>query len=294
MTTPDWRPAGKRAAICFTVDDVHPAPVAEEALTHVRWLQERHPLLRATLFTTPDWRSREPFPTAKIVRHVPLLRDLVFTVPVHPAGTYRLDRHERFCSMLRQWPQVEIGLHGLHHVRRGMRPIVELSGRSAGTCSRLLTAAMAMFEQARLPVVPGLSPPGWEASPSLLQAMTGLGLTFVASARDLTTPITPDAVAAGSGLRGVSLLRPERVAGGLLHFTTNFQATSTLERAFAILDAGGLLAIKAHLLPGAGTYRALDALNVEYRDHLDRLFVAITQRYGETLWWTSMGEIASR
>ena len=51
MTVSDWLPAGKRAAVCLTVDDVHPAPVAEEALGHVRWLQERHPFLRATLFT---------------------------------------------------------------------------------------------------------------------------------------------------------------------------------------------------------------------------------------------------
>jgi Uncharacterized protein conserved in bacteria (DUF2334) len=294
MTVSDWLPAGKRAAVCLTVDDVHPAPVAEEALGHVRWLQERHPLLRATLFTTPDWRSRAPFPTAKIVRHVPLLRDAVFTVPVDPPGTYRLDRHERFCSMLREWGRVEIGLHGLHHVRRGMRPIVEFAGRSVAACSRRLTAALAIFEEARLPIVRGMSPPGWEAPPPLVRAMAGLGLTFVASARDLDTPVRPGAVTGGSGLRSVSLLRPERLAGGVVHFTTNFQATSTLERAFAILDAGGLLAIKAHLLAGVGSYRALDGLSLEYREHLDRVLAAISERYRDTLWWTSMGEIASR
>jgi predicted deacetylase len=282
-----------RPAVCFSVDDVHPAPVAAEALGHVRWLQERHPQLRVTLFTTPDWRTVDPYPTRRFLSRVPFVRDRIFTVAVHPHGTYRLDRHDDFCALLRGWQSAEVGLHGLHHVRTGMRPVLEFEGRSRDDCRTILNDAMAIFDDARLPFVRGMSPPGWEAPPPLLAAMVDAGFAFVASARDLDTPVTSDAVANGSGLRGVPLIRPSRIEPGLAHFPTNFQATSTLDRALAILECGGLLSIKAHLLAQSGAYRALDGLTPEYRDSLDRLFSTIEERFGDDVWWTSMGEMAS-
>jgi hypothetical protein len=275
------------------VDDVHPAPVAREALGHVQWLQQRHPSLRVTLFTTPDWRTLDPYPSRKLLAHIPIVRDRVFTVRVHPRGTFRLDRHEEFSAMLRDWPGAEIGLHGLHHVRTGLRPVLEFADRSTAECRATIEAAMELFERARLPFVPGMCPPGWHATPELLAAMRDAGLTFVASARDLDTPVTPDAVANGSGLRGVALFRPQRIEPGLVHIPTNFQATTAIERALDIIAGGGLLSIKAHLLAESGPYRALDGLTPHYRNHLDRVFSTLEDRYGEELWWTSMGEIAS-
>ena len=276
-----------RPAVCFSVDDVHPAPVAAEALSHVRWLQERHPQLRVTLFTTPDWRTLDPYPTR------PFVSDEQFTVDVHPSGTFRLDRHDGFCSLLRGWSGAEVALHGLQHVRTGMRPVLEFENRDRDECRATLTEAMAIFEAARLPFVRGMSPPGWEAPPPLLEAMHDIGFAFVASARDLDTPIAHDATANGSGLRGVSLVRPQRIEPGLTHFPTNFQATSPIERAMAILECGGLLSIKAHLLAQSGSYRALDGLTPEYRDYLHRVFSTIEERFGDEVRWTSMGELAS-
>ena len=58
----DWRRACATAAVCLTVDDVHPTnadgpsrvgDVAREALGHLEWLLARHPLLKATLFVLP-------------------------------------------------------------------------------------------------------------------------------------------------------------------------------------------------------------------------------------------------
>jgi hypothetical protein len=123
--------------------------------------------------------------------------------------------------------------------------------------------------------------------------MRDAGLTFVASARDLDTAIFPDARASGSGLTGVSLLRPQRIDPGLIHFPTNFQATSSIGRALSIIESGGLLSIKAHLLAGSGSYRALDGLTPQYRDHLDRVLCTVEDRAGDDVWWTSMGEIAA-
>lgn len=288
-----WLPPAKRAAVCFSVDDVHPAPVAREALSHVEWLQSRHPQLRVTLFTTPDWRTLDAYPTRKLLARIPIVRDHVFTVAVHPRGTYRLDRHQAFCDFLRNWKGAEVGLHGLHHVRTGMHPVLEFERRTTAQCLALLDEAMALFDDAQLRFVRGMTPPGWYASPQLLRAMRDAGLSFVASARDLDTPVAPGALAHGSGLTGVPLFRPERIEPGLLHIPTNFQATSTIERALAILDSGGLLSIKAHLLVESGSYRALDGLAPAYRDHLDRLFFTIEDRFGDGVCWTSMGELAS-
>src|SRR5260221_593591 len=96
-----WLPPAKRAAVCFSVDDIHPAPVAREALGHVEWLQERHPQLRVTLFATPDWRTLDPYPTSGFLARIPVVRDHVFTVAVHPRGTFRLDLHEACCAFRR-------------------------------------------------------------------------------------------------------------------------------------------------------------------------------------------------
>ena len=280
-------------SVCFSVDDVHPSPVAAGALAHVQWLQQRHPQLRVTFFTTADWRTLDPYPTRNFVRRIPIVRDRVFTVAVHPRGTFRLDRHAEFCALLRDWPAGELALHGLHHVRTGLEPVREFAGLDANQCRRVIESSMRVFESARLPFVPGMAPPGWEASPELLAAMHASGLKFIASARDLETPVAPDARTNGSGLRGLSLVRPQRIEPDLLHFTTNFQATSPVERALAILQCDGLLSVKAHLLAESGSYRALDGLTTAYRDYLDRVFCTIEDRFGNDVRWTSMGELAS-
>jgi hypothetical protein len=98
-----------------------------------------------------------------------------------------------------------------------------------------------------------------------------------------------------SGLRGVSLIHPTRIAqGALVHFTTNFQATSPIERAVAIIEAGGVLAIKAHIIKNAFGHVAVDGVDAVYCNFLDLLFAELARRYGDRLWWTTMGEMAAR
>ena len=149
--------------------------------------------------------------------------------------------------------------------------------------------------QAGLDVAPGLAPPGWHAPPSLIEAMPQVGLSFLASARDVVTPVVSGALTNQSGLQGVSLLHPQWIADGrVVHMTSNFQATSPLARALAILDAGGLLAIKGHIIKDAMGHVALDGMDTLYRNYLDVVFGELTRRYGDTLWWTSMSEVAEQ
>lgn len=289
--------------MCFSIDDVHPGKstdcyeaggdLGKGALGHVEWLLERHPRLRVTLFTTPDWREMSPMPTRKLLARVPYVRDRVYLMKVRRRGEMRLDRHPEFVAYLRGLPRTEIGVHGLHHIHPGRTVFVEFQNQGVGACKRVLEQALGIFRDAGLEVVSGVGPPGWNAPPALLEAMVQLGLTFVASARDIVNPVSADARTKMSGIKGVSLVYPDLVANGrLVHFTTNFQATSTLERALGILEVGGLLSIKGHIIKNAMGQISLDGVDGLYRNYLDLLFRELHRRYGDALWWTSMGEIA--
>jgi hypothetical protein len=117
----------------------------------------------------------------------------------------------------------------------------------------------------------------------------------VSAARDIDSPVAPGVLTNGSGLRGVALITPEHLAGvGLVHLPINFQATSSINRAYAIVEAGGLLSIKAHAIPDAMGYIALDGLDHRYCDRLRHLFGSLHEQYGDLLWWTSMDEVANR
>jgi hypothetical protein len=291
--------------VCFSIDDVHPGKstdfyeaggdLGKGALGHVEWLLERHPNLHVTLFTTPDWREMSPWPTRKLLARVPYVRDRVYLTDVRKRGEMRVDRHPEFVDYLRRLPRTEVALHGLHHIHPGRDVFVEFQNQSVPACKRALEQAMAIFRSARLELAPGLAPPGWNAPLALQEAMGQLGLTFLGSARDILTPVSADATTNMSGLKGVSLIHPELVMNGrLVHFTSNFQATSPIERALAVLDAGGLLAIKGHIIKNAMGLIALDGIDGLYRNYLDLLFNELHRRYGDALWWTSMGEVAQR
>jgi hypothetical protein len=289
--------------VCFSIDDVHPGKstdcyeaggdLGKGALGHVEWLLERHPRLRVTLFTTPDWREMSPMPTRKFLARVPYVRDHVYLMKVRRRGEMRLDRHPGFVAYLRGLPRTEIGVHGLHHIHPGRTVFVEFQNQGVRACKRALEQALGIFRDAGLEVVSGVGPPGWNAPPALLEAMVQLGLTFVASARDIVTPVSADARTKMSGINGVSLVYPDLVAGGrLIHLTTNFQATSTLERALGILEVGGLLSVKGHIIKNAMGQISVDGVDGLYCNYLDLLFRELDRRYGDALWWTSMGEIA--
>src|SRR5258708_37062324 len=104
--TQNWLPPGKRAAVCFSIDDLHPAKASDGydaggdlgagALGHLEWLLERHPPLHITLFVTADWREISPVVTRQVIAAVPYLRDRVYLAKHWRKGTMRLDRHPEF------------------------------------------------------------------------------------------------------------------------------------------------------------------------------------------------------
>jgi len=300
----NWLPPGKRAAVCFTIDDVHPGKSSDAyeaggdldrgALGHVAWLLERHPQLMVTLFVTADWRETSPAVTRRFASHFPAIRDSIFLAKTLPLGTMRLSRHPQFVDYLKSLPRTDIALHGLYHIQKGPRVAAEFAGRKRAECATMIAKAIAIFREAKLLHSAGMCPPSWDLSEELAAAMIENGLMFVASARDIRTPVGRDAVNAMSGIRGVSLIYPERIQQGkLVHFTTNFQATSPLDRAIKIVELNGLLAIKAHIVKNACGHIALDGMDELYRNYLDLVLSELARRYGDSLWWTSMAEISS-
>ena len=301
----DWLPSNKCGAICFSIDDVHPAKssdyyeaggdLSEGALGHLEWLLERHPNLKVTLFTTADWREISPKPTRRILASIPYIRDWFYLAKRWRKGTMQLDCHPEFVLYLKQLPRTEIALHGLHHCHKGLRIPVEFQEQSHSEFKEILQEIISIFNKANLDFVRGICPPGWNVTPSLLDAMTDTGLSFVASARDVLTPVSKDALTNMSGMRGMSLIYPQLIRDNkLVHISSNFQATSPIDRALAIIENGGLLAIKAHIVKNAFGYISYDGLDEIYRNYLDLLFTTLEDRYGDSLWWTSMGDLAAR
>ncbi len=133
------------AAVCMSVDDVASTAPAEgeaigdtarRALEHLEWLTGRHPLLRVTLFTTPDWRSRSARPTRGWLPTLPIVRHALHAPDVLPRGTLRLDRHGELTAWLRGMRNVDFGIHGLHHVRRGPAYLQEYADVRRGGAGR--------------------------------------------------------------------------------------------------------------------------------------------------------------
>jgi len=297
-----WYRPGKSAAVVLSVDDIFPGTsqsayeaggdLEAGALRHLLWLLNRHPQLKLTLFVTPDWRRISPV-AHRFLRHLPWLRDRVYLAKVLPKGTMDIRNHPQFVAFLNAMPRTEIALHGLHHINPGHSVSVEFQHQDRAACAAMLAEALQIFEDSGIRYVRGFQAPGWTLSPALQQACRDVGIEWVMSARDILTPVAKDARTAMSGLGGVSMLFPDRIAPGLLHVSTNFQATSTPERAFDILDAGGILSIKAHISKNVPGHTHLDGVDDLYMNYLDRLFDDIEQRYGDTIEWTTLGQLAS-
>jgi len=297
-----WYLPGKSAAVVLSIDDIFPGTsqsayeaggdLEEGALKHLLWLLERHPQLQLTLFVTPDWR-RISAVADRFWRHVPWLRDRVYLAKVLPRGTMDIRNHPEFVAFLNAMPRTEIALHGLHHINRGPAISAEFQHQDRAACAAMLAEGLRIFDESGLRYVRGLQPPGWACSLALQQACRDVGIEWVTSARDIRTPVSNGAKTDMSGLSDLSMLFPERITEGLLHISTNFQATSAPDRAFDILDAGGILSIKAHISKTVPGHVHLDGVDQLYMNYLDRLFGDIEERYGDTIEWTTLDRLAT-
>jgi hypothetical protein len=298
-----WLPEGKRAAVCFSIDDVHPSSsvdgydaggsLGDGALGRVERLLGEHPQLRVTLSVTPEWRPIQ-LVRKGVLSRLPVVASRVYHVDLNPPGHFRVDRFPEFVAYLNGLPRTDVAIHGLHHVHRGSRFAVEFQNQSYEECVAIVHTASTIFALAGLRFVRGFVPPGWQLPPPLKRALDDSGFSFVCSARDIRTEIRRGAKNGMSGLRGVSLLEPELIGDSLVHVPTNFQATSDLSRAERIVECNGLLSIKAHIFKEAGGHTMVDGLDDAYADRLSSLLTRLETAYGDSLWWASLDEVAER
>lgn len=298
----NWLPEGKQGAVCFSIDDIHPGKSSdayeaggdceEGALRHLLWLQEQHPQLKTTLFITADWMQIHPYPTRKFLAAIPHLRNHFYLAATHKKSAMRLSRHPRFVEFLKSLSRTELAMHGLHHCHRGLPISVEFQNESQSEISKSIAEMVEIFREAGINPSSGFCPPGWGTPRNLLHVLPKYGLKYIAASRDLDSPVNPFATTNGSGLKGVSLLHPEFVEGGLLHLNSNFSATSSMERAESIIDAGGLLSIKAHIVKKVAGRSFLDGLDENYQNYLHRVFSRLEKKYAESLLWLSMEEVS--
>jgi hypothetical protein len=298
----NWKPKDKKAAICFTIDDIFPGKstdlyeaggdLEKGVFKHLLWLTSRHPKLRITLFTTADWRETSPFPTRKLIAKIPSLRDKFYLSKVLKKGTMSLAKHPDFVKFLNQNQQFEIACHGLHHVHKGLKIPVEFQNQSKEEFQQIVKEMLAIFDTSKVNYVKGICPPGWNAPPQLMEVLQENEFTFLASSRDVRTPISREAKADMSGLKGVSLLYPEKLANNLVHFPSNVQANNAIDRVFEIIEEEGLVSIKGHMIKRVLNYVAVDGIDELYVNYIDCILTAVEAKYGDAIWWTTMGEMA--
>jgi hypothetical protein len=299
-----WLPPGKAAAVCFSIDDIHPSTshdayeaggdLAAGALGGLAELQRRHPELDVTLCVTPNWRLDQLVPSP-LLRFLPWINRRLHWTRLAPPDQFRLDRHPHLVRYLNSLERSEVVLHGLHHAHVGPHFATEFQGETEDECLAVIERGLKIFQDAGLRFRRGFVPPAWNAPSALLAALDRLKFEFVSSARDLRTSVARDARTAMSGLTGLSLIYPQLIQGTqLVHITCNFQATSSLERAFQIMDCGGLLHIKAHIFKEGGGHRMLDGLDDRYVNYLDAVFSGLNARFGTSIWWAKLSEVAAR
>ncbi len=300
----DWLPEGKKAAICFSIDDIHPAKssdyyeaggdLANGALGLVMWLMERHPKLKTTLFVTADWREIAPRPTRIILSSIPWAREKFFLAKRWKKGTMSLNKHPEFVEFLNSIERTEIALHGLHHIHKGLRIPVEFQDQTEQEYNDIINAMLKIFDESGINYVRGICPPGWNAPDNLLNQLLKNNIKFVASARDVFTEISKEATTNMSGMRGLPLIYPVMIKNNqLVHIPSNFHATSKIERALQIIENSGLLSVKAHIVKNALGIISYDGIDEVYMNYLDMILTFLETKYGNDLWWTSMGEISN-
>lgn len=300
----NWLPQRKKAAICFSIDDIHPAKssdyyeaggdLSKGALGLVIELLKGHPRLKTTLFVTADWRETAPMPTRKLLAAIPGVRDQFYLAKRWKKGTMALNNHPEFVAFLNQMERTEIALHGLHHIHKGLKIPIEFQNQTREEFKQIIHEMLKIFDESKINYVKGICPPGWNAPSELLDQLIADNIKFVASARDIFTEIHPEATTNMSGMMGVPLLYPVKIKNEqIVHIPANFHATSKPERAKKIIENGGLLSIKAHIVKNAFGRIAYDGVDEVYMNYLDLLLTDLENEYGDDIWWTSMGEIAN-
>jgi peptidoglycan/xylan/chitin deacetylase (PgdA/CDA1 family) len=146
------------------------------AFRRLRHLLDEFPGLVITLFTVPNWQDqprRGPRPWY-------LLKEFLGRPVVRPLTEepYRLDRHPRWCAVVRDLSsqgRLEVAVHGYTHCN----PSRYAHGQEFADADETealwrLQSAEAIFREAGIPFIKAFRPPGWGVSGGTIQALKTL------------------------------------------------------------------------------------------------------------------------
>ena len=260
--------------VVFSIDDVIPAGPDLAAggwtapLRAIEELTANHESLRPTLFATPRWASR---------------------VGEFGGVDLTLHRHPDFCAALVSQRSCEIGLHGLTHTRHG--GAIDEFAATTGLDEKL-NDAVADFEASGLRRAQSFMAPAWAISQHGLMALRRAQIPVFGSSRELR-PFDGDLdrTCEQSGL-ALPTFALARLRNELVHIPTNFQFGSSVDAALRVLDANGVLSVKAHFLAKLGSHVAMDAIDGPYLDDLHLLFSKIESEFGNGVHWVTFSEAA--
>jgi peptidoglycan/xylan/chitin deacetylase (PgdA/CDA1 family) len=297
----NW-PYGNVAALSIGIDDVHPESSLDPEKVdfggdmdygNFRYLNElisEMNQIKITLFVTPNWIARPDWPSGKLS----FLRLLFRRVHSYPINTFKID-HEKYkswCTWLANkvlTGKFEVALHGLYHYNPISRfTSQEFSGESLKGCLQKLDEAEKILDNAKIPYVKGLRPPGWGITKELLEALIKKRYLFLAGSSDFKTRISPEAKSNGAGLRGTSLLYPNLYRRSLVLLTANCYANQ-VQRALQIASAEGLILLHSHI---AGKTFGLNYVSLKFVEGVKKIIRAVTSKFGNAIWFASLGEIA--
>jgi hypothetical protein len=71
------------------------------------------------------------------------------------------------------------------------------------------------------------------------------------------------------------------------------EATRPINRAFDIIENNGLVSIKAHIIKNFDGHILYDGVDECYMHYLDTMLTILEDKYGDSLWFTSMSEITN-
>jgi len=306
----EW-PYGKLAAFCLGVDDIHPESSKDDEgidfggdmdhgnFKYLNELVEKYPYLKTNLFVVADWIARPVYPFWKFISKLdPIVSPFGLRSPAlvksarttvarrrsYREGTFRLDldRYRTWCDWLRSKVQTgnfEVVPHGLFHISENSCASTEFADLSPDEMLRRLIEMKQIFDNTKIPFVNGFRPPGWDISWGLLEILDKLEYRFFAGFFDSKSQLHP---------LGDRILPVRYDNYSFVSITANCNM-QTFERAFDIIELGGLVLFQTHIMSSCF---GLERVSKKFVRIMSRLLDMIEKKYPDQVWFATLGEIA--
>lgn len=174
-----------RVMFNLNFDDLHPETDkhiadagGEKEKGILRWffkIKENYPKIKATFFTTPNWKYKKSYVGleyyARRILHMK-------TIQIWEDEPFRIDKHKEWCKWLNK-QKFEIAVHGLHHYQSRHPQSAEFENLNYEEAKRRIKEAEELFKKSGLKYVRGFRPPGWGENEYLIGVLKDLGFKFI-------------------------------------------------------------------------------------------------------------------